>query len=266
MPWILLRSAVWLELPADRIDLRLYAMAQASLAGTLLLAGAAAALSRAPRLVLAVLGTNALAHLLLDACEVKWGGGVHLLAPLSWRATRFGLFANEGALNLALTAAGLGLILWELLRAPLPRIGLTRAPRRVAVAALLAALYLTAPLAVLGNVEASDSYSIATLRDVAGRTGCTVELDRARFRHTPIADYLELWTGERLRVTGRVLDHDAPVSLRGVFTGPHELRIDAIVEHRFDRDWPSYAALALLAVLLARGFLPDRSATGRPSP
>ena len=57
----------------------------ASLAGTLLLCAAIAALTTTPRLVASVLGLNALLHLLLDATEQKWGNGVHLLAPFSWR-------------------------------------------------------------------------------------------------------------------------------------------------------------------------------------
>ena len=67
VPWILRRAVVGLGLPADTFDLRLYTMALASLAGTLLLCAALAALTRAPGLVLAVLGLNTLRHLLLDA-------------------------------------------------------------------------------------------------------------------------------------------------------------------------------------------------------
>ena len=40
---------------------------------------------------IAWLGLNALLHLLLDATEIKFGNGVHLLAPLSWRMTSFDL-------------------------------------------------------------------------------------------------------------------------------------------------------------------------------
>ena len=55
-PWILRRAVVGLGLPTDTFDLRLYTMAQALLAGTLLLGAALASVTVAPRLVLAVLG------------------------------------------------------------------------------------------------------------------------------------------------------------------------------------------------------------------
>jgi len=57
-PWIC--AARWSPSTCrGRFDLRLYTMAQASLAGTLLLCGALALLTAAPRLVLATLGANA---------------------------------------------------------------------------------------------------------------------------------------------------------------------------------------------------------------
>ena len=106
VPWIARRVAAVLALPVDPIDLRLYAMAQASLAGTLLLCAAFAAVAAQPRLALAVLAFNALLHLLLDACEVKWGNGVHLFAPFSWRMTSFDLVEGEGTMILALSFGG----------------------------------------------------------------------------------------------------------------------------------------------------------------
>ena len=92
LPWIFQRAAVAAVPSLDLIDLRLYCVGQATLAGGLLLAGVLAALSRRPRVVFGVLGLNVILHLLLDACQRKWGGGVHLLAPLSWQDLRIGLF------------------------------------------------------------------------------------------------------------------------------------------------------------------------------
>ncbi len=252
VPWILRRAVVGLGLPVDPFDLRLYTMALASLAGTLLLCAGLAAVTAAPRLVFAVLGTNALFHLLVDACEVKWGNGVHLLAPFSWRLTSFELVAGEGGHVLALSMAGALLVAWELVRPSPARLGFVLRPRRIAAAGALLAVYVLAPLPFLRAVEESDSYSVKTLRERAERPGRPIGIDRTDFESTADGGMLELWTGERLRTTGATPDHDARVSLRGTFLGPDLLRIDRFVEHRLQRDWPSYLALGLLALLWAR--------------
>jgi len=267
VPWILRRAVVGFGLPVDAFDLRLYTMAQASLAITLLLCAALAALTAAPRLVFTVLGANALFHLLLDATEVKWGNGVHLAAPFSWRMTSFDLVAGESPIYLALTILGALLAVWEIARRRRPTIGLDLRPARLAAAGAFLAAYFLAPLPFLGAVEASDSYSVKTLREVSARAGRAVSLDRTAFISTPAGGALQLWTGERLRAVGPVPTHDATVSLEGTFLAPDVLRIDRLAEHRRDRDWPSYLALVLLALVWARPLRlapPRRSGDGDP--
>jgi hypothetical protein len=260
LPWILRRAVVGFGLPVDTFDLRLYTMAQASLAGTLLLCAALAALTVAPRLVFAVLGTNALFHLLLDATEVKWGNGVHLLAPFSWRMTTFDLVAGESPVYLSLTILGALLVAWEIARRWPRTIGLDLRPARLGAAGAFLAAYLLAPLPFLGAIEASDSYSVKTLREVSARPGRAVHLDRTAFVVTPAGGTVQLWTGERVRAVGPVPAHDATVSLHGTFLAPDVLRVDQLAEHRRDRDWPSYLALVLLALLWARPVLGARPA------
>ena len=260
LPWILRRAVVAFSLPVDTFDLRLYTMAQASLAGTLLLCTALAFLTAAPRLVALVLGANALLHLLLDATEVKWGNGVHLLAPFSWRMTSFDLLAGESAVYLVLTIAGGLLLVWEIVARRRKTLGLDLRPRRLAAAGALLATYFFAPLPFLGAILASDSYSVKTLREVEARPGRTVGLDRTAFVATPAGGRIRLWTGELVRATGSLPAHDATVSLYGTFLAPDVLRVDRLVEHRHDRDWPSYLALVLLVLLWTRPLWP----IGRP--
>jgi hypothetical protein len=263
LPWILRRVVVGIGLPVDGFDLRLYTMGQASLAGTLLLCGALALLTATPRLVLAVLGGNALLHLLLDATEVKWGNGVHLLAPFSWRMTSFELLPGEGVVYLALAIAGALLLAWEVAAARPPLLGLDLRPKRLAAASVLLAAYFLAPLPFLGAIYASDSYSVRSLREVEARPGRTVGLDRTAFVATPAGGRIRLWTGEEVRATGPVPSRDATVSLYGTFLAPDVLRVDRLVEHRRDRDWPSYLALVLLGLVWARPLLgPPRSPAG----
>jgi hypothetical protein len=258
LPWILRRGVVGFGLPVDPFDLRLYTMGLASLAVTLLLAGAVALATTAPRRVFAWLGVNALLHLLLDATEIKFGNGVHLFAPLSWRMTSFDLLSGESAVYGALTLLGALLALWDIARRRDAAVGWSRRPRSLALAAGLAAAYLAAPLPFLGAIDASDSYSVKTLRERDARTGRRVRLDRSHFVATPAGGYLELWTGERLRATGPLPRHDATVSLEGTFLAPDVLRADVLHEHRHNRDWPSYLGLALLALVFLRR--PDRAA------
>ena len=85
VPWILQRVVSTLGLALNPYDIRLYFVVQASLAGSLLLAATLAAISSAPRRVFTVLALNVLVHLLLDACQTKWGNGIHILAPISWQ-------------------------------------------------------------------------------------------------------------------------------------------------------------------------------------
>jgi len=262
LPWILRRAVVGLGVPVDVFDLRLYTMALASLAGTLLLCAALAAVTAAPRVVVAVLGANALLHLLLDATELKFGNGVHLAAPLSWRMTSFDLLPGESPVYLVLAAAGALLVAWELTRSRNAVVGFVLSPRRIGAAGALLAAYLAFPLPFLGAIEASDSYSVKTLREVEARPGRTVRLDRTAFHATPQGGVVQLWTGESVRATGELPASDGTVSLQGTFLAPDVLRVDRLFVHRQNRDWPSYVALLLLAVLWARPLLPARRGAG----
>ena len=256
LPWILRRAVVAFGVPVDAFDLRLYTMGLASLAITLLLAAALAVATTAPRRVFAWLGLNALLHLLLDATEIKFGNGVHLLAPFSWRMTSFELLPGESPVYLLLTIAGVLLVLWDIARRRDGAVGWERRPRSWVVAAALALAYLAAPLPFLSGIEASDSYSVKTLRETDERTGRRVSLDRVHFAASPAGGFLELWTGERVRATGLLPDHDATVSLHGTFLAPDVLRADVLVEQRRNRDWPSYLGLGLLALVFLRGIIP----------
>jgi len=105
LPWILLRVLLTIT-PIDEPSLRLHAIGQASLFGSLLLAGSAAALARRPGRTFALLGFGTLVHLLLDACQYKWANGVSFFAPVDWRLVRFDLFWPEDLPTIALTALG----------------------------------------------------------------------------------------------------------------------------------------------------------------
>ncbi|HSO09252.1 MAG TPA: hypothetical protein VLR45_04640, partial [Desulfoprunum sp.] len=90
IPWILLRTALALGMAAP-YTIRLYTTIQASLLFCTLFSAFLAQFSRRPAATFAILSGNCLFHLLLDATQVKWANGVHLLAPFDWTAQQFHL-------------------------------------------------------------------------------------------------------------------------------------------------------------------------------
>jgi hypothetical protein len=269
IPWILRRAVVAFGLPGDAVDLRLYTMAQASLAGTLLLCAALAAASAAPRLVFGVLGANALLHLLLDACEIKWGNGVHLVAPFSWQMTRFEWIASDASPVLALAVLGGLVALADLVRPAAPVVGFARSVGRWTAAAAFLAAYFVLPIPFLPAIEASDSYSTRTIREIAQRPGRRVSLDRTVFQWgADGAGYVWLWTGERIRAVGPLPPQPtARVSFHGTFLASDVVRIDSLKVHRGDRDLPTYLGLLLLGLLWIRPTVARRVSRGRtPEP
>ena len=253
LPWILQRAMMGL-LPVDPYDLRLYAIAQSSLALCLVACGAFAALSADPGRVLRILGLNSVLHLLLDACQAKWANGVHFLAPFSWRIDNFGLFWPESPLSVLLTVTGLGWLLFVWRRPGVP-IGLAfdRRGRLITAAGLMAA-YFVLPVVLLSGPEAADNHSVRTLRDRENRTGRAVEFDRNRYVRREAGDVLETFAGEELTVTGEIPERSASISVQGRFV--HEKTVEIVNLHTHwprVRDLASYVGLALVALVWLNG-------------
>lgn len=163
----------------------------------------------------------------------------------------------------SLSVAGALLVAWEIFRPRLPALDLDIRPVRLAAAGTLLVVYAVIPLAFLSSIEASNSYSVSTLRHAGQRRAERVRLDRTTFRRTAGGGHVDLWTGEVVRATGTVPAHDARVSLSGTFVEADLLRVERFVEHRQHRDWTTYVALAMLLVLWARPYLGRLS---RPAP
>jgi len=181
--WILHRLLRASPLDLDYYDLRLYAVVQASFALCLALAGALAMLTRSPWKVFAILSFGSLLHLVLDASETKWGNGVHLFAPISWRIWNAGLYWPESLPIVALTVFGLGWLVWAWLYGPgdpLP-FESRRGRLRFMTTALLVFAYFILPLALLESAEEADAHYVKTLRDHDARVGRPVEFDRVPY-------------------------------------------------------------------------------------
>ncbi|RMH35545.1 MAG: hypothetical protein D6690_08500 [Nitrospirae bacterium] len=248
LPWMIQR-ALQLFHWIDPYTLRLYCIAQASLAVTLCLCAALASLSTQPKTVFMVLGTNVLLHLLLDALQIKWANGVHLLAPLSWELWNAGIFWPESLPTYALTVLGLSYALWHWRAAiTLPVPGPTRSRKRLITACGWLMLYVMLPVWWLSGPAETNSHFVRTLRaPKALRVGQYVEFDRNRYRKHQPQDILRTFAGEDIHVDNTILDHSAIISAQAHFVGPDTVHILAFHEHTAFRDLASYTGIALLA-------------------
>lgn len=235
----------------DPYALRAYAIAQASLAACLVLAAGLCLLARARWRAFAILASGSLLHLILDASQTKWGNGVNLAAPFSWRIWNAGCYWPEGLPTVALTLFGGAWVAWAWRKRPGELLTLQRpAPARGAAAAALLLAYAVLPWMWIGAVSRADTHSIATLRDHAARAGREVAFDRARYHADAAGGTLEIWTRERLRVANGGPERSGIVSVRGHFVGADTLAIEALHVHLGRaRDVPSYLGLVVLLAL-----------------
>ncbi|OFX13832.1 MAG: hypothetical protein A2Z18_02415 [Armatimonadetes bacterium RBG_16_58_9] len=249
-PWILQRAVHALPCAVDPYSLRLYCITQSSLLFCLVLAAGLAALAQAPKRVFTILALNSLVHLLLDACETKWGNGVDLLAPFFWKPWNLELFWPESLTSYLLTAFGFTYVIvvwWHGRRVP---IGVSfTSHRRVATAATLFAAYVFAPLFLMSQPARANSHFLATLRATGHRSGQLLELDRARYVRGEHGDAIITFAGEEIGVAGVTGTRSGSVSVRGVFSDENTMRIDVLHEH-WSRIRDSFSQIGLVVVAL----------------
>ncbi len=250
IPWILIHLANRLSLQVDPYDLRLYAIVLASLAACLLVSVALALLSKRPTMILAVLALNSFLSLVLDALQIKWGNGVHFLAPFSWDLFNVGLFWPESVTNYMLTVFGLAYFLYLWARAPGKPVALSfSSPRQLLLATVLFAAYFVGPLAFLNGPEERDNHSAKTLRHENTRRGKSVQFDREAYVVRNGQEFLRTYSGEELRVVGETLGHAGTVSVRATFVDNQTIRVYDLREHW--GEWRDKASIAGLTLLLA---------------
>ncbi|ARA94399.1 hypothetical protein AWN76_015400 [Rhodothermaceae bacterium RA] len=266
VPWIVQRAVLTLAPEVDPYALRYYVDVQASLIVSLLCAGALAMLAAAPRRVAVVMGFNVGLHLILDALQIKWGNGVHLLAPFSWELVNWGMFWPESPLNVVLTLGGLLFVILTARRAVRRGVPLQKPDRRRAVAfGVLAGAYLLLPLWWLDGPREANVHDLETLREPGRRPGQYVEFDRKSCVPLDAEACLLLGT---FRAEGLPLEREARVSVRGVFVDTETIRVlEAHVHHPWFRDVASYLGLlAVMLIWMVWFVLSRREARTRPDP
>jgi hypothetical protein len=254
LPWIANRVLAGLAPAIDLHALRPYWIVQASWIGSLALCGALALLASRPRRVFAVLAANAFLHLLLDGLQTKWGNGVHLVAPWSWKTWNAGWFWPESPITLLLTALGFGVALVGLARAGQAPLRLALPPRRRALLAVgCLAVYLTLPLAFTTAVVEADAHSLRTLGDPAGRAGQPVAFDRVWLeRLGPDHGRIMVRNEEVLEVVGALPSRSGTVSARGTFRDARTVALRDVHPHDgLPRSLASYVGLTAVAALWA---------------
>lgn len=251
IPWIMQRIITLAVPGVDLLDLRIYAVIQASLFFCLLFSLALSLLTARPGMVFLLLSLNAFVHLLLDAVQKKWANGVHFLAPFSWKTTSLSLVWPENPVIYGLSALGLVILIVWGVKDGQKKVWMTTRRRQWTAAALLLLLYLVTPFFLFAGPEKENNHYVATLRDTGSREGKYIEFDRRSFRRSDMT--IHSYSGERLRLQGNVPDHDALLSIRGSFMDQFTIEVEEYHRHRQFRDLASMLALSgiLITWLLA---------------
>ena len=242
IPWVLQRIILVGYPDVDQVNLKIYAVIQASLIFCLVSSLALSLLAAGSRRIFLLLSMNSFLHLLLDSLQTKWGNGVHFLAPLSWKPLTFSLFWPENVLVYTLSAAGLVVLLLYGKEAIKMKVPFTAERMKITAAVFLAAVYFLLPFAFFQGPVSADTHYIATLKNVKERPGKYIELDRRFYKNSDrsIADY----SGEPLKLQGNIPEHDALLSVRGVFLDEKKIRVEDFHVHRLFRDGASMIGLA----------------------
>jgi hypothetical protein len=253
VPWIVQKCCLSLGL-FDPYDLRLYCIAQASLFFCLFLCGALACCTRPTGKIFLILSGNCLFHLLLDAVEIKWGNGVHIAAPVSWKMLHLDQFWPDHPLVIGFTAAGFVYLLFSWRHLVASRIQL-QVPGKIktSVGVLLFACYMLGPLFFLQQLEQTDTNYIHTLREKDQRPGKTIEFDRVSYFAEQ--QTLQTFSGERIIVTGSQPTTSGRVSFSGHFLTPTSFVSVGHKYHRDQRDLASLVGLFMACTLLLQSLI-----------
>jgi len=231
-------------------QLKLYAIVQSSLLGSMILCAAIAALTPKPGRVFALLSVNAFLHLLLDATQTKWANGAIFGAPLTWRMTNFGLYWPEEWPTTLMTVLGLAACIyfsWRYRNSPL--FTFTKpTSKKMVVAGVFLLLYVGLPPMIWSGAVAADNHFVHTLARVGDRLGRPVELDRSPYRLQDDQLLIRTITGEYLVADAPDLPQRGRLSVRATFIDSERILIDDY--HWHNPGWRDGASVVGLAWLL----------------
>jgi hypothetical protein len=253
IPWILQR--ILRLIPAiDPVDLRLYVIFQASLFSCCILSLAFALLTRKTGFIFLILSLNSLLHLLLDACQIKWGNGVNLLLPFSWHNTNFALIWPEHLITYLLMAIG-GIVFityWvQALKCDL----FLQKPDTIKTICLVFTLvfYITGPFLFIEAAYNADVHYSKTLFNKGEQTGKSVEIDRGNYEQQP--QTIDTYAAKALPLNNPPPVQSGIVSIKGIFDKKGHITVTKYHEHKSHRDYASYAGLFLVLLLWSQSII-----------
>ncbi len=253
LPWITARIVLPTHL-VDPYNLRLYCTIQASLLFCLFFSATIACFARRAQRIFLILSGNCLFHLLLDSLQTKWGNGVHLFAPFSWKKTSFALIWPDHAATIICTCLGFFylLFIWKkIVTNPLQLHPPTKG--RISIGILFLVCYLAGPLFFLDGLEQTDFYSIHTLRLADTRPGKIIEFDRSHY--DALHKRVTTFSGEQIRVSGTLPEKSGTVSIKGHFLTPDHIIVNHCRFHNNNRDIGSYLGLFMACILLLQSLI-----------
>lgn len=259
IPWIIQRILLPLHL-FNPYDVRLYVTVQASLVFCVLLSLVLALFTEKTFHVFILLAANCLFHLLLDTIEVKWGNGVQLFAPISWKMLQFNLFNSDSLLFTAGTVIGLIFVVVVWKKAASEQTWLIRPSCvKAGIALGCLAIYALAPLHYMNYLEKANIRYIHTLRDMSARSGKFIEFDRVPF--SAAKHNIKTFTGEKIILKGNIPKESGLLSLQGRFVNAKIIDVkNSHIDGKL-RAWGSYIGISLFALLWLQAiYLKSRSA------
>ena len=254
LPWIVLHCLLPLKL-FNPYDLRLYCTAQASLLFCLFLSATLACCTKQTDKIFIILAGNCLFHLILDMLEIKWGNGVHIIAPFSWTMMHNGMVWPGNPLVLGLSLVGFLYLLgnWRNCVAFSTRLHLYPGKKKAAIGLVFLGCYVLCPLFFLGQLEEANAYNIHTLRMQDQRPGKPIEFDRIHYDAKQ--QTLRTFTGEHITVIGEQPATSGRVSFQGHFLTPTSFFSTSYHYHKEQRDLTSLVGLFMACTLLLQSLI-----------
>ncbi len=252
IPFVMKRAASFVAPGVDILDVRLFSIVQASLLFSLVFAFACSRFSSSSKRVLLVLSFGVILHLLMDACQIKWGNGPRFLVPFDWKLVNFGFYWPEQLPSHLMTAFG-GMYVIYAFRLPIREQGtdlILPGPKVLLTAATALVFYFIFPLALMESAEQAGGGSVQLIR-MDDRGGHEIDLDRARYRHNAGQMIVELYRGEFIALVGieDELPAEGKISVRGVFMDDELIRANEyhVNDTRY-RELASVFGLAIVAI------------------
>ena len=252
LAWISQRLLLRLQI-IDPYTVAYYTTIQASLFFSTILALGLSIFSREPLRVFGLLLFNCILHLLLDSCQIKWGNGTLLLAPLSWHLISFNLFWPENPVSYLLTGLGFLHIIFVWRKSSDQDLRLSIPTKNQCFLLVFVSLfYLAAPFLFFSQSEAADNRYLTTLHKKEQRLNRSVEFDRVPYSFDQKS--MKTFAQEIILLTGQLPKESCLLSIKGKFVAINTISVTDIHIHSFHRDWPTYLGIFFIITLWLETF------------